>query len=54
MPADSSTSILADREAGRPLEWKARNAAVGRIARRHGIATPACDAVAALLHAVSA
>ena len=54
MPPDSSTSILADREAGRPLEWEARNAAVGRIARRHGIATPACDAVAALLHAVSA
>lgn len=54
MPADSSTSILADREAGRPLEWEARNAAVGRIARRHGIATPACDALAALLHAVSA
>ena len=53
MPADSSTSILADRAAGRPLEWEARNAAVGRIARRHGIATPACDAVAALLHAVS-
>ena len=54
MPADSSTSILADREAGRPLEWEARNATVGRVARRHGIATPACDAVAALLHAVSA
>jgi 2-dehydropantoate 2-reductase len=54
MAPDSSTSILADREAGRPLEWEARNAAVGRVARRHGIATPACDAVAALLHAVSA
>jgi 2-dehydropantoate 2-reductase len=54
MPADSSTSILADREAGRPLEWEARNAAVGSIARRHGIATPTCDALAALLHAVSA
>ena len=54
MPPDSSTSILVDREAGRPLEWEARNAAVGRIARRHGIATPACDAVSALLHAVSA
>ena len=54
MPPDSSTSILVDREAGRPLEWEARNAAVGRIARRHGIATPACDALAALLHAVSA
>lgn len=54
MPPDSGTSILADREARRPLEWEARNAAVGRIARRHGIATPACDAVSALLHAVSA
>lgn len=53
MPPDSSTSILADREAGRPLEWEARNAAIGRIARGHGIATPSCDAVAALLHAVS-
>lgn len=54
MPPDSSTSILADRIADRPLEWDARNGVVQRLGRRHGIATPVSDVVVALLAAASA
>jgi len=43
------TSMAADRRDGRPMEWEARNAVVGRIGRRHGIATPLNDAVTELL-----
>jgi len=43
------TSIAADRRDGRPMEWRARNAVVGRIGRRHGIPTPLNDALTALL-----
>jgi len=43
------TSMAADRRDGRAMEWEARNAVVGRIARRHGIATPLNDAMTALL-----
>jgi 2-dehydropantoate 2-reductase len=50
---DTGSSILADRRAGRALEWDARNGVIGRIGRRHGVATPVADAVAALLHAAS-
>lgn len=43
-------SILADRLAGRPLEWDARHGAVVRIGARHGIEAPlnrrACDLLA--------
>ena len=46
---DHWTSIAQDRRAGRLMEWQARNAVVGRIARRHGIATPFNDAMTALL-----
>jgi 2-dehydropantoate 2-reductase len=53
LPADAGSSILTDRRAGRALEWEARNAVIGRLARRHGIATPVADTVAALLHAAS-
>ncbi|MEN3281311.1 MAG: 2-dehydropantoate 2-reductase [Solirubrobacteraceae bacterium] len=53
LPPDAGSSILTDRLAGRALEWEARNAVIGRLARRHGIATPVSDAVAALLHAAS-
>lgn len=31
------------------MEWEVRNAVVGRLARRHGIATPLNDALTALL-----
>jgi len=53
LPPDAGSSILTDRLANRALEWEARNAVVGRLARRHGIATPVSDTVAALLHAAS-
>ena len=43
------TSMAQDRRDGRRMEWDARNAVVGRIARRHGIATPLNDALTQLL-----
>lgn len=46
------SSIVVDRIAGRPMEWEARNAVVGRLGRRHGIATPLNDAVTHLLEAI--
>lgn len=51
--ADLSTSILTDREAGRPLEWDIRNGVVLRRARAHGIPTPISDVVVPLLAAAS-
>jgi 2-dehydropantoate 2-reductase len=53
LPPDAGSSILTDRRAGRALEWEARNAIIGRLGRRHGVATPVSDTVAALLHAAS-
>jgi len=53
LPPDSGSSILADRRAGRALEWEARNGVIGRLGRRHGVPTPVSDTVAALLHAIS-
>ncbi|MCB1744286.1 MAG: 2-dehydropantoate 2-reductase [Gammaproteobacteria bacterium] len=47
--AEHWTSIAVDRREGRALEWDVRNAVVGRIGRRHGIATPMNDAMTALL-----
>jgi 2-dehydropantoate 2-reductase len=52
-PADMSTSILTDREAGRPLEWDTRNGVVARRGRAHGIPTPISDLVVPLLAAAS-
>jgi 2-dehydropantoate 2-reductase len=52
-PTDMGTSILADREAGRPLEWDLRNGVIIRKARAHGIATPIGDVVVPLLAAAS-
>ncbi len=49
---DHWSSIAVDRREGRPMEWEARNAVVGRRGRVHGIATPWNDAVTALLRAV--
>ena len=51
--ADLSTSILTDREAGRPLEWDIRNGVVLRRARAHGIPTPISNVVVPLLAAAS-
>ncbi|NKJ50664.1 2-dehydropantoate 2-reductase [Burkholderia sp. SG-MS1] len=52
-PADMGTSILADRQAGRPLEWESRNGVVQRCGRSRGIATPISDLVVPLLAAAS-
>lgn len=51
---DAVNSLHADRLAGRPLEFDARNGAVVRIGAKHGIATPANALVTVLLRAVSA
>jgi 2-dehydropantoate 2-reductase len=48
-----STSMLADREAGRPLEWDIRNGVIIRKARAHGIATPISDVLVPLFAAAS-
>lgn len=52
-PADMGTSILTDREAGRPLEWDVRNGVVLRRGRQHGIPTPISELVVPLLAATS-
>ncbi|WP_371087590.1 oxidoreductase [Variovorax sp. RCC_210] len=52
-PSDMGTSILADRQAGRPLEWDVRNGVVQRRGRVHGIPTPISDLVVPLLAAAS-
>lgn len=52
-PADLGTSILADRQAGRPLEWDSRNGVVRRRGQVHGIPTPISDLVVPLLAAAS-
>ncbi|MEV4598953.1 oxidoreductase [Amycolatopsis sp. NPDC049253] len=52
-PADLGTSILADRDAGRPLEWDVRNGVVLRRGRHHGIPTPVSEVVVPLLAATS-
>lgn len=52
-PADMGTSILADRQAGRPLEWDIRNGVVQRYGRSHGIPTPISDLTVPLLAAAS-
>jgi 2-dehydropantoate 2-reductase len=52
-PPDLGTSILADRQAGRPLEWDTRNGVVQRFGRKHGIATPLSDLIVPLLAAAS-
>jgi 2-dehydropantoate 2-reductase len=39
-PADAINSLHADRMAGRPMEYDARNGIIVRLGERHGIATP--------------
>jgi 2-dehydropantoate 2-reductase len=53
MPEDLTTSILTDREHGRPLEWDVRNGVVKRKAAEHGLRTPISDVVVPLLAAAS-
>lgn len=50
---DMGTSILADRQAGLPLEWDIRNGIVQRRGQAHGIATPISDLIVPLLAAAS-
>ncbi|GAA4153969.1 oxidoreductase [Gryllotalpicola daejeonensis] len=52
-PIDRGTSILADRESGRALEWDVRNGVVQRVGRALGVATPISDVVVPLLAATS-
>jgi 2-dehydropantoate 2-reductase len=53
-PADSINSMLADRQAGRPVEIDARNGVIVRLGRKHGIATPANNMAVALIEAMAA
>ena len=52
-PPDMGSSILADREAGRPLEWAVRNGIILRRGQAHGIATPISEVLVPLLAAAS-
>jgi 2-dehydropantoate 2-reductase len=52
-PEDLGSSILFDREAGRELEWDARNGVVARLGAAHGIPTPVSDVIVPLLAAAS-
>ncbi|WP_226067160.1 oxidoreductase [Dickeya zeae] len=52
-PADLSTSILADRQANRPLEWDIRNGVIQRYGHLQGIPTPISDVLVPLLAAAS-
>jgi 2-dehydropantoate 2-reductase len=48
-PPDSLTSLIADRMAGRPMEIDARNGAIVRFGKKHGIPTPLNEMAVALL-----
>ena len=52
-PRDSMNSLHADRAAGRPMEVDARNGAIVRFGRKHGIPTPCNEMAATLLTALS-
>jgi 2-dehydropantoate 2-reductase len=52
-PPDSINSLHADRVAGRPMEIDARNGAIVRFGRRHGIETPLNSMLVTLLEAAS-
>ena len=52
-PAGMGTSMLADREAHRRLEWDIRNGVIIRKARAHDLSTPISDVVVPLLAAAS-
>ena len=51
-PVDSINSMLADRQAGRPVEIDARNGVIVRLGLKHGIATPANAMAVALMEAM--
>ncbi|HWA24189.1 MAG TPA: 2-dehydropantoate 2-reductase [Lacunisphaera sp.] len=49
---DGVNSLHADRAAGRPMEIDARNGAIVRFGRKHGVPTPCNEAAAILLAAM--
>ncbi|MEI9981700.1 MAG: 2-dehydropantoate 2-reductase [Edaphobacter sp.] len=51
-PADGINSMLADRQAGRPVEIDARNGVIVRLGRKHRIPTPANEMAVALMEAM--
>jgi 2-dehydropantoate 2-reductase len=51
-PIDSVNSLHADRIAGRRMEIDARNGAIVRFGRRHGLPTPLNEMAVALLQAI--
>lgn len=51
-PVDAVNSLLADRLAGRRMEWDARTGAIVRKGEKHGIATPLNRMAATLLEAI--
>jgi len=53
VPEDITTSMLTDRELGRPLEWDIRNGVIARKAAAYGLATPISDVLVPLLAAAS-
>jgi 2-dehydropantoate 2-reductase len=53
VPDDMGTSMLADRRAGRPMEWEIRNGLVLRKARDHGLPAPISEVLVPLLAAAS-
>jgi 2-dehydropantoate 2-reductase len=52
-PPDVATSMLGDREAGKPLEWDIRNGVILRMARKHGLPAPVSEVIVPLLAAAS-
>ena len=52
-PPDVATSMLGDREAGKPLEWDIRNGVILRKARKHGQAAPISEVIVPLLATAS-
>ncbi len=50
---DMTTSMLTDREAGRPLEWDIRNGVILRKAAVHGLSAPISEILVPLLAAAS-
>jgi 2-dehydropantoate 2-reductase len=52
-PPDAATSMLGDREAGKPLEWDIRNGVILRKAREHGLPAPVSEVIVPLLATAS-
>jgi 2-dehydropantoate 2-reductase len=50
-PRDAGNSIYADRKAGRPMEYDARNGVIVRLGKKHGIGAPMNQVMVTLLEA---